>query len=290
MDFSKLSFEQFQTYFSSEAICIEFLFQTKWPKGFSCPRCKHRHAYTISTRRLPLYECSYCQHQTSLLSGTIMEGSRTELRKWLLAFYLVSRNYGTTATELSGLINVTYKTAWLLLHKIRCSIHQADSQNPLTGSVQINSAIYGKPFNPSVHKHPQEHLLLIGSSRNESGKPTNIKIKQIVPSQPKNKHITKSDTFTFQKQHIEPTVKAAHIVTGFYTPKKQRPLLEIAKLASTWINSTFHGIGAKHLQTYLDEFCYRMNLINSNTPIFDHLFKSCTVHYQSVNRAAKYAA
>ncbi|NOU63428.1 DDE transposase [Paenibacillus sp. LMG 31461] len=280
MDISSFSYEQFHNYFSSEDICIDFLFQTKWPSGFYCPRCEHRHAYVTTTRRLPLYECSRCRFQVSLLSGTIMEGSRTELRKWLLAIFLISRTHiGTTAMELSRLIKVTYKTAWLILHKIRTSIVQADNQSPLSGSVQINSAIYGKPFNPTVHKHSQEHLLLVGSSLNDSGEPTHIKIKHVTPSHPTNKHITKFDISTFQEQHIEPTVKEIHTTTGFYTPKRQRPLLEIAKQASTWINTTFHGIGARHLQSYLDEFCYRINLTTSKIPVFENLIKCCILKF-----------
>ncbi|NQX62283.1 transposase [Paenibacillus qinlingensis] len=276
MDFSSLSYEQFHNYFSTEDTCINFLIQTKWPEGFRCPHCEHRHAYVTTTRRLPLYECSRCRFQVSLLSGTIMEGSRTELRKWLLAIYLFSRTHiGTTAMELSTLIKVTYKTAWLILHKIRTSILQADNQCPLTGSVQINSAIYGKPFNPTVHKHPQEHLLLVGSSLNDSSEPTHIKIKHVIPSHPTNKHIAKNDLATFQKNHIEHTVKAIQTITGFYTSKRQRPLLEIAKQASTWMNTTFHGIGARHLQSYLDEFCYRINLTTSKIPVFENLIKRC---------------
>ncbi|WP_063867644.1 transposase [Paenibacillus sp. Soil766] len=283
MDLSSLSYEQFHTYFSSEDICINFLYQAKWPEGFLCPRCEHRHAYVTTTRRLPLYECSRCRFQVSLLSGTIMEGSRTELRKWLLAIFLISRTHiGTTAMELSRLIKVTYKTAWLILHKIRTSILQADNQSLLTGSVQINSAIYGKPFNPTVHKHHQEHLLLAGSSINDSGEPTYIKIKHVIPAYPRSRHISKSDISTFQEQHIEPTVNEIHKITGFYTPKRQRPLLEIAKQASTWINTTFHGIGARHLQSYLDEFCYRINLIASKMPVFDNLFKLCIGNINAV--------
>ncbi|OCT16662.1 hypothetical protein A8709_08290 [Paenibacillus pectinilyticus] len=278
MDWSKLTYEQFHTKFSSEDACIDFLIQLKWPKGFRCPRCDHRHAYITSTRRLPLYECSHCCHQVSLLSGTIMEGSRTRLSKWLLAIFLISSTpSGTTAMKLSQLIQVTYKTAWLILHKIRTSIHLADNQRPLTGSVQINSAIYGRPFNPSVHKHPQEHLLLVGSSLDHSGvtPTTTVKIKQVTPSSPTNKHITRFDTINFQQQHINPNADKIEIVTGFFTSKRQRPLLEIAKQASTWINSTFHGIGSKHLQSYLDEFCYRINLTASSVPIFDHLVQLC---------------
>jgi transposase-like protein len=276
MDFSHLSFEQFNSHFSTENACAEYIFHSKWPKGFNCPRCKHQHAYVTTTRRLPLYECCHCRYQASLTAGTIMEGSRTELRKWLLALFLVSRtDKGTTAVQLSNIIQVTYKTAWLILHKIRSMIHNSDNQTPLTGSVRINSAIYGRPYNPSVHKHPQEHLLLVGSSINEIDEYSYLKIKQVLLANPKDRHITRYETNAFHKLHIETDVQNIEIVTGFYTPKRLRPLLEIAKQASIWINHTFHGLGAKHLQTYLDEFCYRLNLLAKNKPIFAHLSQLC---------------
>jgi transposase-like protein len=113
MNFASMSLDQFQNHFSTDSACIAYIFHTKWPEGFNCPRCKHSHAYVTTIRRLLLYECCQCRHQTSLISGTIMEGSRTELRKWILALFLFSfTNKGTTATELSKFINVTYKTAW----------------------------------------------------------------------------------------------------------------------------------------------------------------------------------
>lgn len=185
MNFASMSLEQFQNHFSTDSAYIEYIFQTKWPEGFSCPRCKHNHAYVTTPRRLPLYECSHCRHQTTLISGTIMEGSRTGLSKWILALFIFSRtNKGTTAIELSKFIKVTYKTAWLILYKIRSMIHSSDAQTPLSGSVCINSAIYGRPYNPSVDKHPQEHLLLIGSSVNESNESTYLKIKHVLLTNP----------------------------------------------------------------------------------------------------------
>ncbi|MEW9698384.1 transposase [Paenibacillus sp. SI8] len=86
-----MSLAQFRNQFSTEESCISYISQTKWPNGFVCPRCNQRHAYVTVTRRLPLYECSRCRHQTSLLAGTVMEGIRTDLRKWLLALFFVSR-------------------------------------------------------------------------------------------------------------------------------------------------------------------------------------------------------
>ncbi|WP_260982263.1 transposase, partial [Paenibacillus sp. 32O-W] len=55
----------FRNRFKTEEDCIQFIYQAKWPDGFSCPRCRHRQAYVIRSRRLPLYECRSCRHQTS---------------------------------------------------------------------------------------------------------------------------------------------------------------------------------------------------------------------------------
>ena len=76
---------------SSEKACEEYLFHLKWPNGFVCPYCGHGQAYTIHTRKQPLYECACCKHQTSLTAGTIMEGTRTSLIKWFTAIYNLAK-------------------------------------------------------------------------------------------------------------------------------------------------------------------------------------------------------
>ncbi|NEW05030.1 IS1595 family transposase [Paenibacillus sp. SYP-B3998] len=276
MIIATMSLEQFQMAYSTEEACIDYIFQSKWPDGFICPRCQHRQAYVTNTRRLPLYECSHCRHQTSLTAGTLMEGSRTELHKWLLALFLISRtDKSINAVELSKLIQVTYKTAWLILHKIRLTIQKADQKTPLSGSIRINSAVYGRPFNPSTHKHPKEHLLLVGSSLNERGESTYLKLKFITPNHPRERHIPRSELISFNNTHIQSPSKHIETVTGLYSPKRTRPLMTFASKASSWLNETFHGIGAAHLQTYLAEFCYRFNLSIKNTPIFSHLSHLC---------------
>ncbi|WP_350340519.1 transposase [Paenibacillus hexagrammi] len=70
-----MTLEQFQHQFSSEAICADALFRLKWPDGFRCPRCENSSFYVVKTRRIPLYECQKCRHQTTVTSGTIMEGA-----------------------------------------------------------------------------------------------------------------------------------------------------------------------------------------------------------------------
>ncbi|WP_376769345.1 transposase [Paenibacillus germinis] len=81
----------------------------------------------------------------------------------------------------------------------------------------------------------------------------------------------------FTQQHIESHTSSIEFITGRFSSKRFRTLLAIAAQAGKSINNTFHGIGQKYLQHYLDEFCYKVNLTLHEAPIFQHLTHLCTV-------------
>jgi transposase-like protein len=97
LEMELVSLASFVARFNSEEACADYLFQIKWPHGFVCPRCHHHDYYKMTTRRLPLYECAHCHHQASLTVGTVMEGSRTPLQKWFIAFYRLSQPHSINA-------------------------------------------------------------------------------------------------------------------------------------------------------------------------------------------------
>jgi transposase-like protein len=269
--------EQFHLLYPTEETCADSLYASKWPHGFRCPECNHPQACRITTRRLPLYECRSCHHQTSLLAGTIMSGSRTPLLKWFLAFFLVSRTeQGTNAVQLRFALCVTYKTAWLILSKIRYAMSQADSATLLTNIVQVNIATYGRPYNPTVYYHPQEHPLWVAASLNEEGKPQYVKIKKIYEEAKRDRAIFRRDTETFIQKHVNPHAEDIQFVTGRFSSSRFKQLISLQSQANKWINMTFHGLGPKHLQAYFDEFTFRLNLTLSQKPIFRYLFLLCS--------------
>jgi len=112
-----------------------FFFRRRWPNGFSCPRCGHGLYYLISTRQLPLYECRFCRHQTSLTAGTVMNKTRTPLSKWAAAIELLSSTNGVNAKQLASRIDVKHKTAWLMLRKFRQAIEEVEDARKLAGTV-----------------------------------------------------------------------------------------------------------------------------------------------------------
>lgn len=261
----------------SEKACAAFLFEMKWPSGFSCPRCEHPQYYLTSTRRLPLYECRLCRHQTSLLSGTIFEGSKTELTKWMKALLLIATDRGISAVRLSKVIEVTYKTAWLILHKIRYAISSADMHTLLFGTVRVNAAVYGRPHLTSHHFHSSEQPFFVGASSLEAETTDSQYVKMKLISQQHLSHNRSLPIATkaFAQNEISPNAEDVVFVTSRYSSQRFTHLHRLANQACRWMNSTFNGLSRKHLQAYLDEFCYRLNnLAASESPIL-HLTHTC---------------
>jgi len=138
-----ISLIQFQKKFKTEADCHQHLFKMKWPDGFCCPKCKHTKAYEIKTRKLPLYECANCEHQTTVIAGTIFEKTRTGLLKWFWAIYLIAHDKrGVSPTQLSEELEIAYQTAWTIEHKIRKAMGERDSAYTLAGIVEFRRRFF----------------------------------------------------------------------------------------------------------------------------------------------------
>jgi hypothetical protein len=58
-----------------------------WPLGFRCPTRGHSHAWAIHHTGRELREWQGCRHQTSPQAGTVFQGRKLPLRKWLLAIH-----------------------------------------------------------------------------------------------------------------------------------------------------------------------------------------------------------
>ncbi|WP_256759174.1 transposase [Cohnella sp. WQ 127256] len=270
------AFSAFCNRFDKEEVCIIALFEAKWPNGFHCPHCQHPSYYLISTRRLPLYECRSCKTQTSLIKETVMEGSRTSLRLWFQAIYLHSRSSSVNALQLSDLIGVTYKTAWLICHKIRHAMSRTDSAHLLTGIVRVTDGIYCKRITSTFDWHKQEQPILIGASNDEVGNIGYIKIK-LQSKLPLRDKYDCPDTQPFLRNHVDPLATKNTIITRRYRRYGKpidKTLVMESHHATWWIGRLFRGVGPKHLQAYLDQYCYLSN--HGIEVVFNHLLDACS--------------
>jgi len=128
----------FQGRFPDEAACAAYLAAIRWPEGFRCPACGHPRAWRLETKPWT-YECRHCRRQTSVRAGTIMHGSKLALRVWFWAAYLMAtHSNGISALQLQKQLGLgSYKTAWLLAHKLRRAM-VAPGRAPLAGLVEVD--------------------------------------------------------------------------------------------------------------------------------------------------------
>lgn len=130
--------------FSSEEECIEHLEKLRWPKGVICPYCgSSRKIYRIKRDRR--YKCAACSKQFSVRKGTIFEESRLSLRKWFAAAWLLTSNRkGINSCQLAREIDVTQKTAWFVLGRLReVAAGISSLGGPVDGDVETDETYIG---------------------------------------------------------------------------------------------------------------------------------------------------
>lgn len=252
----------FESRFPSEAACAEWLFQVRWPEGFRCPSCDYAHAIVISTRRLPLYECRQCHRQTSITAGTILEKSRTPLRKWLYAMWLISQTEeGINAVRLQSLLSVAYKTAFYMLRKLRLALGSSEAQPALTGNVQAGLDYLGRGILSTLESvEGRKQPIMTAVSKDNNGHFKQIAVTAVPPDQVRQRMLLPMGQTIFAERYIDPQVESVEIARSLLLTNRHFKNLRIyGKSIREWIIHTFHGLGSRYLQTYLDEFVFRVN-------------------------------
>jgi transposase-like protein len=106
-----------------------------------CPRCECTSIYTMTTRGL--WKCKGCRHQFSVTSGTIFASRKLPIRDYLAAIAIsVNAVKGLSALQLGRDLDVSYKTAFVMAHKIREALG-ATQTGTLSGTVEIDGAYFG---------------------------------------------------------------------------------------------------------------------------------------------------
>jgi transposase-like protein len=276
---------EFQRKFNTEEACEKYLFEQRWPKGFKCPKCGFDEFYYISTRKL--YECKKCAHQTSITAGTVMNRSKLNLTVWFWTIYLVSNDKrGRSALAISQLLELNYRTAWRLLHKIRHAMSERDASYQLAGFVEMDDAYFGAPRPKTDGRGTTKAKVAIALSLNENGKPQYARMKVIeavstdeikkvaeecilkgstVSTDGHSSYLKLKENYTHRYQNYYESdnavfLKWLHVITGN---------------AKMYILGTYHGLEDKFLQAYLDELCYRFNRRFSTKQLFGRLLNVC---------------
>jgi transposase-like protein len=152
-------------HFRDDEAARKFLEGILWPDGPLCPHCGVLgHAY--ETKRAGVYRCAEkeCRNDFTVTMKTVMERSHIALHKWLIAFHLVtSSKKGVSAHQLHRTLEITYRSAWFMEHRIREAM-RAGGLAPMGGPgtiVEIDETFIGNKTDMPKHRgFAHKHAIL----------------------------------------------------------------------------------------------------------------------------------
>jgi transposase-like protein len=116
-----------------------------------CPHCSCAAVYAYRCRRL--FKCKACHRQFSATSGTSLACRKLPVRTLLMAFCLfVNAAKGISSLQLSRYLGLHAKTAFVLLHKLRCALTANVATTRLIGVVEVDGGWFGGHVRPENHR------------------------------------------------------------------------------------------------------------------------------------------
>ena len=220
--------EDFSRALECDFACHELLEKARWPDGFVCPKCDCNRGY-----RLPEYgltQCANCRYQVSATAGTIFHASHVPLKKWFLTILLITADKGgVSALRLHRLLDVSYKTALLMLRKLRTVMGKQNA------SQIIDCVGFGlKTILRGIDKQPVQAFFMTTED----------------DQWPRKICLVAKGYADYLKLEQSPQASS----------KSNRLLVAGAVgLVKQFFLGTYHRTSKLYLQDYLDEFAYRFN-------------------------------
>jgi ribosomal protein L37AE/L43A len=284
-----LSMPEFLERYGTEAKCRAALQAVRWPKGFVCPNCGGPARTSFARSDLRYWQCGACAQQCSLISGTIFEATKLPLSSWFLAMQLLTQSKNNvSALELMRQLGVSYRTAWLLKHKIMEAMRVREQTRELDGRVEIDDAyLGGERSGGKIGRGSENKVPLVAAVQTT---PAGHPIAACLRQQPH----TKAEIALFAAQHLAPsatvvsdglwcfratTIVGLHherMVTGGGKGSMKLPQLKAINTLlgnlKTAISGTYHAFDfIKYAHRYLAEFQYRFNRRFNMRSIFSRL-------------------
>lgn len=268
-----LSLDEFIEKYGTEEACRESVYKMKWASGYFCPECGCTKYCQLARGN---YQCNRCHHQTSLIVGTIFQGTKLPLRKWFLAMYLLTQHKkGVSALQLSRDLGVNYKTAWSVKHKLMQTMMERVQEKKLKGRVEMDDAYLGGEHSGKRGRGSENKFPFIAAvETTDDGKPIQIQLRRVngfrtceIEAYAKTSLVPSSHIFTDGLACFAGVTLAGCQHTAIVTGGG-KSCVEIE--AFKWVNTvlgnvknamtgTYHAIRKNHASRYLAEFEYRFN-------------------------------
>ena len=276
-----LTLDEIQSRFADDNKARAYLEAIRWPNGVVCPHCKNSDQSTFwkieenkeKKIRGGLRQCVPCGKQFTCTVGTIFEDSHIPLRKWLVAWYLLcASKKGISALQIQRMLGLgSYRTAWMMMHKIRYALQDPSFSDKLSGTVEVDETYIGGTVKGKGRRYVGNKTAVVslvergGRVRSQvmpriTGK--NLK-KAIMENVESNSKLMTDDYFGYRglkHSHDHRVIK--HMAKEYSRKEKDCTVTTNTvegyfSLLKRGVVGTFHHVSKKHLPLYLAEFDHR---------------------------------
>jgi transposase-like protein len=276
----KMNIIQVYKQFPTQESCLEYLENVRWKDGTICPYCNSPNSTPLPKEKR--HHCNNCNTSYSVTVGTIFHKTHLDFQKWFLAVSLIlNAKKGISARQLSRDLQVNKNTAWFMEMRIRRAMSERYQRELLQGIVEMDETyVGGKPRrgsnlgNDGVHnkrgrgtkKTPVVGMIERGGSVKAEARIDRIlNAKKLMSLAKSNINPQLSSVITdeypsynkFSSVFDHHTID--HRVRYAIGPIHTNNIESFWALLKRGINGQYHAVSKRHLNKYIDGFCYRHN-------------------------------
>ena len=287
----------FMIQFPDDNSCKRHWKEEREKRGVFCKKCGGTEHYWLQGKWQ--WQCKECKFRTTLRSGTMMEHAKLPIRKWYLVMALMSATKkGLSAIEIQRQIGHSrYESIWTMMHRARTAMGLRDDLYKLHDMIEFDEGYFEKSTPESTQlkrgkgSQRQQNVAVMAEStplediegKNKSKHCRYFKMKVVDGHQKESinevisKNIDESSiVFTDQSNSY---IDIAKYIEVHISAKSNKELtsttlkwVHIAiSNAKRWLLGVHHKIKGQYLQSYLNEFCYKLNRRYFGEGLFDRL-------------------
>ena len=282
--FKSLSIFEFHAKFPDVDSCFKHLSELKWKEGYTCVKCQN----IKSCDGLRKYDrqCTRCSYVESPTAGTLFHQVKFSLLKAMWIVYYVSTNKkGISSLELSRKLELRANTCLLFKRKVMQAM-ESSNNFPLLGEVEVDEFVAGQQEEGVVgRKNKSKKMVIIGIERGAKGvkriyakeidRATKKNIKEFIDKKISSDASIKTDGWSAYRS-LEKEMPNLRTENSTKKGKNFGVMHRVIMNFKAWLRGT-HG-HVKHLQFYLNEYCYRYNRHRMKEGIFDNLLQKMVNH------------
>jgi transposase-like protein len=292
-DFPKTELE-FHAQFATEDACREYWMKVRWPQGIACRHCGCKNGKRRSGREE--WQCASCRKETSPRAGTVLHNSPKPIRAWLLAMFHMSVNkQGISALRLQKLMGFgCYETALRWLRELRRVLAAVEASEKLGQEVEVDETLLGGVEEGG--KGPfQGKVLVVGAVEKKGAGCGRVRLRALTARNVEQLcgfvedvvargtivatdgyqcyaplaergffHDPRTTTNGKGGNSSQLKVESGQKIAAVHLPR----IHKVFSLVERIVLGAFQGsVSEKHLQSYLDEYCFRFNRRTTSAPL-----------------------